>query len=155
MKKLTGIVATMVGLCLLFVTVGFAQGGPGKGLKWSGSGGWAPGSPYQRLYNPSTVETVTGTVESVDRITPTKGMSYGVHVLLKTGQETIPVHLGPAWYIERLDTKLEKGDKADVKGSRITFNEKPAIIAAEVKKGQNTLVLRDGSGIPVWAGWRR
>ena len=82
-------------------------------------------------------------------------MSYGVHVLLKTGQETIPVHLGPAWYIERLDMKLEKGDKVDVKGSRVTFNEKPAIIAAEVKKGQSALVLRDSSGIPVWAGRRR
>ncbi len=155
MRKLPEIVVTIVGLCLLFVTVGFAQGGPGKGLKWSGSGGWGPGSPYQRLYNPSTVETIAGTVESVDMITPTRGMSYGVHILLKTEKETISVHLGPAWYIERLDTKIKKGDKLEVKGSRIIFNEKPAIIAAEVKKGQNTLVLRDSSGIPVWAGWRR
>jgi hypothetical protein len=152
MKKLSGIVVV---LSLLFVTVAFAQGGPGKGLKWSGSGGWGLGSPYQGLYNPSTVEIMTGTIESIDRIAPAKGMSYGVHVSLKTEKETIPVHLGPAWYIERLDTKLEKGDTIDVKGSRITLNEKPAIIAAEIKKGQNALVLRDSSGIPVWAGWRR
>jgi hypothetical protein len=152
MKKIPVIVVV---LSLLFATVGFAQGEPGKGLKWSGSGGWGPGSPYQRFYNPSTVETITGTVESIERITPTRGMSYGVHVLLKTEKGTIPVHLGPAWYIERLDIKLEKGDTVSVKGSRITLDEKPAIIAAEIKKGQNVLVLRDGSGIPVWSGWRR
>ena len=86
---------------------------------------------------------------------PMKGMNSGVHVILKTDKETISVHLGPEWYVERLDTKIEKGDKVDVKGSRVTFAGKPAIIAAEVKKGENTLVLRDSAGIPAWAGWRR
>jgi hypothetical protein len=46
-------------------------------------------------------------------------------------------------------------DKIEVKGSRITFDGKPAIIAAEVKKGDDVLVLRDASGLPVWSGWRR
>lgn len=155
MKRSLETVVAVVVLSILFVTVGFAQGGPGKGLKWSGSGGWGPGSPYQRLYNPSTVETITGTVESVDRIAQTRGMSYGIHILLKTEKETIPVHLGPAWYIERLDAKIEKGDKVQVKGSRIAFNGKPAVIASEVKKGESVLVLRDSSGVPAWAGWRR
>lgn len=31
----------------------------------------------------------------------------------------------------------------------------PAVIAVEVRKGDRTLTLRDASGIPVWAGWRR
>jgi hypothetical protein len=155
MKRLPVIAMTVAGLSLLLVSAGFAQGGPGKGLRQSGSGGWGGGSPYQRLYNPSTVETISGTVVSVKRVAPAKGMSYGVHALLKTGRETIPVHLGPAWYIARLDTKIEKGDKVEVKGSRIAFNGKPAIIAAEVTKGDHTLVLRDASGIPVWAGRRR
>lgn len=122
---------------------------------WRGSGGWGMGTAYQRMYNPATVETLTGTVESVDKITPMKGMMYGIHLLLKTDKETISVHLGPAWYIERLDTKIEKGDKIEVKGSRVTFAGKPAIIAAEVKKGDSVLVLRDSAGIPAWAGWRR
>ncbi|MFN3396231.1 MAG: DNA-binding protein [Thermodesulfovibrionales bacterium] len=122
---------------------------------WRGSGGWGMGTQYQRMYNPATVETLMGTVESVDKITPMKGMMYGIHLLLKTDKETVSVHLGPGWYIERLDTKIEKGDKIEVKGSRVTMMGKPAIIAAEVKKGDNVLVLRDASGIPAWAGWRR
>jgi len=122
---------------------------------WRGSGGWGMGSQYQKMYNPSTVETLTGTVEAVDKVTPMKGMDYGIHLLLKTDKETIPVHLGPGWYIERLDTKIEKGDKIKVKGSRATMMGKPVIIAAEVKKGESVLKLRDENGIPVWAGWKR
>lgn len=84
-----------------------------------------------------------------------KGMYSGIHLILKTDKETIDVHLGPEWYIERLDTKIKKGDKIEVKGSRLTISGKPAIIAAEVKKGDNVLILRDSAGIPTWAGWRR
>jgi len=113
------------------------------------------GSSYQKMFNLATVETVSGVVESVGKITPTKGMYSGIHLVLKTDKETIAVHLGPEWYIERQDVKLEKGDKIEVKGSRITFDGKPAIIAAECKKGGSVLILRDSAGVPAWAGWRR
>lgn len=140
---------------VLVLSTSAAFGQPTKGMKWKGSGGWGMGSQYQRMYNPATVETISGTVESIDKVRPMKGMMYGIHLLLKTDKETISVHLGPSWYIERLDTKFEKGDRIEVKGSRITFDGKPAIIAAEVKKGDSVLLLRDSAGIPVWAGWRR
>ncbi len=148
-KRIIGIAFTLT----VFFIASVALAGPWNG--WQGSGGWGSGSPYQRMYDPVTVEAVSGIVESVNRITPVKGMYSGIHLTLKTDKETIDVHLGPEWYIERQDVKLEKGDKIEVRGSRITFNGKPAIIAAELKKGENTLILRDSAGIPVWAGWRR
>ncbi len=135
---------------ILAASVAFAGWGG-----WRGSGGWGAGSQYNRMYNPSTVETIVGTVEAVDKVTPMKGMYYGVHLTIKTAKETVSVHLGPGWYIERLDIKIEKGDKIEVKGSKATVEGKSVIIAAEVKKGDNVLVLRDSSGIPYWAGWRR
>lgn len=46
-------------------------------------------------------------------------------------------------------------DRIEVKGSRITSAEKPAIIAAEMKKGNEILTLRDENGFPIRAGWRR
>jgi hypothetical protein len=122
---------------------------------WRGSGGWGAGSQYNRMYNPATVVTISGTVESVDKITPAKGMYSGIHIVVRTDKESMDVHLGPEWYVERLDTKIEKGDRVEVKGSKITYEGKPAVIAAEVKKGDNTLFLRDSSGVPAWAGWRR
>jgi hypothetical protein len=140
-------------VALLIVTVSTALAGPWKG--WRGSGEWGPGTPYNRMYNPATVETVRGEVTDIQAVIPYKGMYSGVQVILKTDKETVPVHLGPSWYIERLDVKIVKGDKIEVKGSRVTFAGKPTIIAGELKKGDLTLILRDASGIPVWAGWRR
>jgi hypothetical protein len=137
----------------LILTVSTTLAGPWKG--WRGSGGWGMGSQYNRMYNPATVETVSGTVEAVDKVTPMKGMYSGIHVMLKTDKETISIHVGPEWYVERLDTKIQKGDTIEVKGSRVTVAGKPAVIAAEIKKGDNVLVLRDNAGIPAWAGWRR
>jgi len=84
-----------------------------------------------------------------------KGMSYGVHILLKTAKETISVHLGPGWYIDNQDIKIVPKDKIEVKGSRVSFEGKPALIAAEVKKGDEVLMLRDSNGFPAWSGWRR
>ena len=86
---------------------------------------------------------------------PVKGMSYGIHIILKTATGDIDVHLGPAWYIDNQDVSVKKGDTVEVKGSKVTVGGKPAIIAAEVKKGDETLMLRDEAGFPYWSGWRR
>lgn len=120
-----------------------------------GSGGWGMGGAYQRMFDPTTVETISGEVQKVEKIAPMRKMGAGIHLLVKTPKETVPVHLGPEWFMERLDAKIERGDKVEVKGSRIKLEGKPAIIASEVKRGDETLVLRDDSGVPVWSGWRR
>jgi hypothetical protein len=146
------IIGLLVAVFMVFVaSVALAQ--PWKG--WRGSGGWGMGDPYQRNYNPATVETISGTVESVNQVTPVKGMSPGIELMVKTDKETIPVHLGPAYFIERLDVKIEKGNKVEVKGSRVTISGKPTIIAGEIRKGDSILKLRDDAGAPIWSGWRR
>jgi len=78
-----------------------------------------------------------------------------VYWLSKTDKETISVHLGPAWYMDNQDVQIAVGDKVEVKGSRVTLDGKPTLIAAEVKKGDEVLTLRDANGFPAWSGWRR
>ena len=124
-------------------------------MKWRGSGGWGPGSAYGRMYDAKTVDKVTGEVAKVDSITPMRGMSGGVHVALKTAQGEVSVHLGPQWYLENQDVKIEPGDRVEITGSRVTVEGQPTIIAAEVRKGDEVLQLRDAAGVPVWAGWRK
>ncbi len=138
-------------LSLIFVTGSLAQ----RAMMGRGGGGWGPGTPYTRLYNPQTMETVSGDVVAVDRITPLKGMSYGIHLLLKTQTATISIHLGPSWYLENQNIRVSVGDKIKVKGSKVIFNGKPVLIAAEVRKGDKVLMLRDAHGYPLWSGWRR
>jgi hypothetical protein len=108
------------------------------------------------MYDPKAVETLNGEVVSIDEIKPMDGMMCsGIHLTLKTDKETISVHLGPSWFINNQDTKIEPKDSIQIKGSRIQFQGQSAIIAAEVTKGDQTLKLRDENGIPVWSGWRR
>jgi len=153
MKKLNLSLVLVAIATLVFAVSTYAQ--PRQGMMWRGSGGWGPGSPYNKMYDPKAVETITGEVTAVDRITPVKGMSGGVHMNVKTDKETISVQLGPSWYLENQDVKIAPKDKVEVKGAKTTFAGKPAIIAAEVKKGDEVLKLRDDSGFPVWSGWRR
>ncbi|HSF33719.1 MAG TPA: DNA-binding protein [Candidatus Tectomicrobia bacterium] len=107
------------------------------------------------MYDPKTAETISGEVVSVGHLTPMKGMGRGTRMTLKTATETVSVHLGPSWYLEHQDVKLVPKDPVEVTGSRITFQGQPALIAGEVRKGDEVLKLRDDSGYPVWAGWRR
>ena len=80
-------------------------------------GGWGPGSPYARLYDPQSVQTMSGVVESIEKFTPRKGMSHGVHAVFKTGRELIVVHLGPARLIDNQDPKIRTGEKVEIMGS--------------------------------------
>ena len=151
MKKMS-IFLAVISICSIFLTSdAFAKGG----MKWKGSGGWGMGSQYNKMYDPTTVETISGEVVSVDKITPIKGMHYGIHLMVKTEKETISVHLGPWWYIENQDFEIKPKDMIEVKGSRVTFEGKPAIIAAEIKKDGEMLKLRDENGFPAWSGWRK
>jgi hypothetical protein len=114
-------------------------------------GGREPGGGYDRMYDPKTVETVSGEVVSVDQITD-RGMDSGVSLTLKTAKETILVYLGPGWFLEKQDLTFAPKDQVEITGSQITFQKKPALIAAQVKKGDKSLKLRDPTGIPAWAG---
>ena len=143
MSYRTSIVA-FVSIGFLSASVGLGQSGPGGG----GGRGAGPG-----LYNPATVETVSGVVQRVEQVKGKGGgRGYGIHLLLKTDKEEIAVHLGPGWYVEKQPLKIAPQDQIEVRGSRITYEGKPVILAAEVKKGDQVLKLRDAAGIPAWSG---
>jgi hypothetical protein len=145
MKRLASVSIAILAVFFLFLSGAcLAQGG-------KGGGGWGPGTNYNRLYNPKTVENISGEIEKIEVFTPRKGMSQGMHLFLKTGTGSIPVHLGPSWYIESQNVKFEAGNKVQVTGSRVTFDKKPAIIASEIRKGDQVLKLRDPNGAPVWS----
>jgi hypothetical protein len=148
-KNVTIVVAMICFLVFVLVADSFAQ----RGMRGRGSGGWGMETPYGRMYNPKTVETLVGEVITVGRITPNRRMSYGVYIIVKTEKETVSVHLGPGWFIDNQDIKMKLEDRVEVKGSRIFFRGKRAIIAAVVKRGNETLELRNESGFPVWSGW--
>lgn len=162
MKRYSVAILAAVVFCLAVSFDAFAQrgGGPGGGMMGRGgmmygSGGWGVGTPYTRLYNSNSVESFKGLVVSVDRITPMPGMAPGVHITVRTEKETIPVHLGPAWYLDNQDVIIQPNENVEVKGSRVIFEGRPVIIAQRVEKGDEMLMLRDDNGLPLWSAWRR
>lgn len=109
----------------------------------------------RRFYNPETVVTVSGEVQNVE--TRTFGPSgFGLILFsLKTEKETITVNVGPERYVSSQGFKFEKGDKIEVKGSKVEIRGEKIILAAEIKKGDKVLKLRDENGQPLWGAPRR
>ena len=136
--------STLLALFLAVPSLSFAQGGPPS----------AKGMGASRMFDPAAIVTVSGAIVGETRVD--RGMGHsGVHLLLKTADGEIPVHLGPDFWVDKQTLKLAQGDEITVKGSKVTFEGKPAIIAETVTKGPATLVLRDAAGVPVWAGQGR
>jgi hypothetical protein len=137
----------LVMLCLLLAVASWAQPGGGQGR--------GQGMHYGTMWDAKTVETVKGEVVSVDKFTPGRGEnSYGLHLTIKTDTGTLPVILGPGWYIEQKQFVINPGDKAEISGSRMEIKGQSKIIAAEVSIDGKILRLRHDNGTPVWAGPR-
>lgn len=94
---------------------------------------------------------VKGTVEEIKTV---PGDFEGVHVMLKTGTDTILVHLAPEGFLKMLEFNVAKGDSLEVTGCKITGHMGPEILAREVVSGNNSLTLRDKKGQPAWAGMK-
>jgi len=108
-----------------------------------------------RMFDASTVETVRGMITRVDSVDSRRGPSTGIHLQLQTNGDTLAVHLGPSWYMEEQAFAPQVDDSLSVHGSRVTVQDVPAIIAAEVRYGERALRLRDAQGRPAWRGQRR
>lgn len=104
-----------------------------------------------RLYDPATVQSVTGTVVQVDSVASPRGTTAVVRVRLATGTDTVAVHLGPSWYLARQQFRVAAGDHLTVTGSRVTLGGAPVLIAADVANGKHRVRLRDRNGIPAWS----
>jgi hypothetical protein len=102
-------------------------------------------------YDPKTEVTLNGTVEKVEYLDYGNMHGRGVHLTLKTDNETLEVHLGPSAFVEKTMT-FKEGNNIQVIGSKVTIMGKPALIAREVSKGDKVLKLRDESGVPLWSG---
>src|SRR5688500_8863188 len=70
-----------------------------------------------RNFDPKTVETIAGKIVSIDKPARPQGRGYGVHLTLENSKETISIHLGPYWYLEKQTPQLQANDAITVIGS--------------------------------------
>lgn len=106
--------------------------------------------PAAPKYDVQTEVKIKGTVLEIKA--PEKEKD-ALHLVIKNGEETLDVELCPKSYLEEMGTTLTKGDAIGLTGSKVKVNEATLILAREVNKGDEMLVLRDGKGAPVW-NWK-
>jgi hypothetical protein len=90
-----------------------------------------------------------GTVDEVKE--PAKGSEKeAIHLLIKIGADTTDLYLCPKSFLVDMGLSFAKGDEIALTGSKIKANGAELILVREVVKGNDTLVLRDDKGTPVW-----
>jgi hypothetical protein len=112
---------------------------------------WGAKGQYCRMYDPRTVETVSGEVSVVRKFNPPGKGASGVRFTLITKQGSIEAILGPSWYVDNQNFKIAPHDQLTVKGSQVAVAGKPTLIVTEVIRDGKTWKLRHKSGMPVWA----
>jgi hypothetical protein len=106
------------------------------------------GSPK---YDNSTETKLKGTVEEMKVPASAKEIT---HLLVKNGTDTLDIYLCPKSFIDDMGISFTKGDEVAFTGSKVKQGPDELILAKEVVKGSDTLVLRDDKGNPVW-NWKR
>ena|ERR1700686_5086849 len=106
--------------------------------------------PSPPKYDLHTETKLKGSVEEV--ILPPKGNDkVVVHLSVKTGTDTVDVYLCPKSFLDDMGVSFGKGDEISLTGSKVKQGETDLILAREVVKDTDTLVLRDDKGNPVWS----
>ena len=105
-------------------------------------------------YDVATETTLKGTIAEVKQIETDKG-DPAIHLLLQAGDQVLEVYLCPNAFLKEMEMGFAQGDQIQVTGSKVKVNDTEVVLAREVSKGNDTLVLRDKKGAPVWAPVKR
>ena len=132
MKK--SIISLIIG-CVALLAPSFADDTTNKGS--------AQGNPNgQPMYNPGTVQTVTGQILQITRNQLPGDSQQVTYLSLKTPAETLSVRTAPQKILSDSGVNLQPGMQVSVTGSRVTYQNKPMLIASSITAGNRTLSLR-------------
>jgi hypothetical protein len=104
-------------------------------------------------YDPATEVKFKGTVEEL-RLPPKGNEKDVAHLTIKAGADTFDLYLCPKAFMDDMGVSFAKGDELAFTGSKVKQGGAEMILAREVVKGSDTVVLRDDKGNPVWS-WRK
>ena len=106
--------------------------------------------PNTPKYDAQTETKMKGTIEDIT-LPPSGHEKDIVHLVLKNGADTIDVYLCPKSFLDDMGVAFTKGEEITVTGSKIKAGDASLVLAKQAERGNDTLVLRDDKGNPVWA----
>ncbi len=101
-------------------------------------------------YNPKNETTIAGTVQEVQEFYCPVTDDRGTHLLLKTEQGTMMVHVALSRFLREHNLSFNPGERWQVTGAKIRYEGKEGLIARELARGAEVYTLRDASGKPLW-----
>ncbi|HMK21580.1 MAG TPA: hypothetical protein VK466_04555 [Terriglobales bacterium] len=105
--------------------------------------------PSSPKFDAQTETQMKGTVDDVRLPSSAKEIVY---LRMKTDPATtVEVYLCPKSFLDDMGVTFSKGDEITLSGSKVKQGDADLILAREIVKKSDTLVLRDGKGRPVWS----
>jgi hypothetical protein len=101
-------------------------------------------------YNPATEVTVSGSVVETREFFCPIGDDQGIHVVLHTPQSVMLVHVAPARFLRAQEFQFHQGEQLEVVGVGLNFQQQDAMLAREITRGNEVLIVRDHQGRPLW-----
>jgi len=109
-------------------------------------------SPRHRVpvYSTSNEGILQGVVQDVQEFYCPISGDEGTHLLVKTADGNLQVHVAPTRFLRDKKLSFSKGDQIEVLGSRIIYNGREALIVRTVIRGDQNLAFREPNGQPMW-----
>ena len=99
------------------------------------------------LYNPANEVLVKGSVQEVEEFAcPVGDNELGSHLMLKTDDGVVRIHLVQSRIMRSQHVSFAPGDQIEVAGAKLHFRGSDDVIAREILRGNETLVFRDHEG---------
>ena len=100
-------------------------------------------------YDPKAETKVNGAVEET-RLLEFAARKDFVELVLKSDEGKVVVYVCPKPFQDQLGISFSKGETITITGAKVKQEASDVILARELVKGQDTILLRDDQGNPVW-----
>src|SRR5690606_30639978 len=112
---------------------------------------------YHQRFDQQKTETLSGTVQSTQRVRPMRNASRVLAATVRTDDgQTRTVHLGPPQFVERRSSfSIRPGQQMTIKGSKVNLEGEEILMATTVTQDGTELRLRQDDGTPVWESQQR
>ena len=106
--------------------------------------------PPPPKYDLHSEAKIKGTVEEL-KLPTSESKKAIAELALKSDSGTVEIYLCPKAFLAEMGITFDKGDELEVTASKIKQASGDLFLAREVVKGNDTIVLRDDKGNPVWS----
>ena len=120
----------------------------------------APVALAQKLtgpkYDPAAEFTIKGTVTEVKEVPKACLGEDAINLVLKTAKGPMEVQIAPASFLKELEITFKVGDDLQIIAAKAKEKDDKEInLAREIQHENNTLVVRDKTGDPVWTWMKK